>query len=200
MIAGFHGIIAAEKTPVVVTPSGQTVNVNFDDQKRVEIPNWNTWIGSASNQENLLNTAGSPSGLYLQFVDGNFGAEGEGEQLDPASGDPKKPYALWPVAVLAQMINRGSADIATRLTGASASKSYRFTFAAVQNYNDAGDRTDIILNGVSTPLNGPDLANVLYTKTIVVANPPAGIIDIVFHPTAGSAGYSCMSAMIIEEF
>jgi hypothetical protein len=177
------------KAPVTGSTLLQTVRINLDNTNRGAISGWNNWIGSGSNSLNLVNSAGAASGMLLAFVSGAFDSEDEGSQTD----------SLFPASVLQYMINR-SGSIVTQFTGLNAARTYKLTFAAVQNYTDPGDKTDIVLNGVTTSLNGPSSANTVYKVTAPsVVNPASGIINMTFAPSSG-ASYACMNGLIIEEY
>lgn len=185
-----YGLFNAGTGPVMPN----TVNINFDDQDRgVVEPMWNNWLLGNSNNLDLLNSEGNPTGIKLSVADtGGTYAEYEGN-------NQKDPDGVFPSRVLEQMLNRGSANIITQFTGLSASKTYKLTFAAVQSYPDPGDATSVTANGISVDLGGPSEANVVYKKSLIVVNPAGGVIDMAFSPNAGNLGYACMNAMIIEE-
>lgn len=192
-------VVAQIKPPYKIVYGGgggliQSVKINFDDTNR-SVSGYNTIYGSASNTLNLLNTSSSPTGFNLLFVSGVYGSEDEGVQTDP--------FGRFSSDALKYMINRGGSDIVWQFTGLDPTKNYRLKFAAVQSYNDANDATTVVLNGVSYPLGGPNLANTVYPTTDIyysVNLPSSGIINMTFSPTLGAGGYACMNAMILEEY
>jgi len=169
----------------------QTVRINLDSAYRNITATWNMGV-KGNTTSNLLNSVGVGTGFNLIVpADGGVEAEDEGVQTDPEG--------IFPSSVLQYMLNRGNSAITMQLTGLSPTKKYRFHFAAVQSYTDAGDKTSANVNGVISPLNGPDLANVVYKATVNIVNPTSGIADLTFTPDA-SGGYSCMNAFYFEEY
>lgn len=186
-----HGAVGSP----IPTGSGstllQTVNVKIDENAG-SYSSWNWWRRGLSDSLNLLNSSGATTGFNMLYLGGAYTAYEVGsEALD----------VDFPAPVLRYMMGLENSSILTRITGLNAANTYKITFAGYQDVSDPTSITDVIVNGVTYHLLGPNSAGIVYKVTATVVNPPSGIIDISYiNATAGSGFFACINAFILKEY